>query len=318
MSRITTDLHEIVTALQAEDCVAIPTETVYGLAALASSPAAVAKVFSLKQRPLTHPLIVHVAEDFDITQLVTTVPDYAKSLMKAFWPGPLTLVLPRKPGKILDIVTAHQDTVAVRCPAHPLAQAVLSGVGAPLVAPSANPFGKVSPTTAAHVQEAFQDSDLLVLEGGRCRVGIESTIVAALSPTTYQLLRPGVIDEGQIKAIVAQEAKAGAGVSLRVSGQLPDHYQPLKPVRCFETIDALKDAYAQISYPVYVLSFSEDTCFEQGFLWPKNPAQVAYELYYQLRLADLAQVGEIWVELPPPLLAWQGVRDRLLKAGMKD
>lgn len=318
MSTITTDIAKAAAQLRLGECAAIPTETVYGLAALASNPAAIAKVFALKQRPLTHPLIVHVAANYDVSQLATDIPDFAKCLMERFWPGPLTLVLPRKPGKVLDMVTANQETVALRCPAHPIAQAVLEAVGEPLVAPSANPFGKTSPTTAKHVQESFKDVPLLILDGGRCQVGIESTIVSALSPDNYQILRPGVIDEDLIRQVISERVTKGISEAIRVSGQLKDHYQPHKPLRCFETFDALTLAYKQVSFPVYVLSFTASAWIKPGFLFPQDPKKAAYELYYQLRLADMCEGDEIWVELPPKLAIWQGIRDRLLKAARKE
>ena len=315
VSVITQDIKAVAAALKRGECVAIPTETVYGLAALASRADAIAKVFALKQRPLTHSLIVHVAASFDISTLTSVIPEYAKQLMDAFWPGPLTLVLPRRPGCVLDSVTGGQDTVALRSPAHPLAQAILEAVGEPLVAPSANPFGKVSPTTAQHVQDSFEDADLLILDGGRCEVGIESTIVSATDPHGYHILRPGLIDEVLLSQVLAQPVSQPSAFLPRVSGQLKDHYQPEKPLRCFETHEALMQAYQQTSNKPYVLSFS--TAFKPGFLLQNTPAKVAYELYYQLRLADALEIQEIWVELPPQTPVWQGVRDRLLKASKK-
>ncbi|MCX7115377.1 MAG: L-threonylcarbamoyladenylate synthase [Gammaproteobacteria bacterium] len=314
MSQVTTDIQLVVSRLREGGVAAIPTETVYGLAAVASQIEAVTQVFALKQRPMTHPLIVHVSPTFDVSQLVSFVSDDAACLMKHFWPGPLTLVFRRNPTTVLDVVTAAEPTVAIRCPAHPLAQQVLTALGEPLVAPSANRFGRVSPTTAQHVQNSFKDEPVLILDGGRCPLGIESTIVSVLEPQGYQLLRPGAIEEGLIQAQVTRQTQK-AGV-IKVSGGLKQHYQPRKPLYCFETLDALLTAYQGAKESIFVLAFESSFVFPPDYFYrlPSDPMQVAYELYYQLHLADVSDAASIFVQLPPAEARWAGVRDRVMKA----
>ena len=229
MSEITQDVAKAVATLQQGLPVALPTETVYGLAALAFNEEAVREVYKLKQRPLNHPLILHVAPEFDLNLWVTNISPKAKKLIKTFWPGPLTLVFKRK--QVLDCVTGGQDTVAVRCPLHPMTQKVLTCLGEPLVMPSANPFGKISPTTADHVAESFKDKDLLILDGGRCKLGIESTIVSALEDSVGHIMRKGAIEDEKIhQALKVKPVKASTE---RVPGQLAQHYQPQKKVFVF-------------------------------------------------------------------------------------
>lgn len=312
MSFITTDFEAAINALSSDEIVAIPTETVYGLAANARSDSALRQVFALKQRPLNHPLILHVAENANLDTWVKNIPDYAKILMQHFWPGPLTLVFEAREGALSPLITAGQNTVAIRCPKHPLVQKLLKRLPFPLAAPSANPFGKISPTTAAHVQQSFKDCPLLILDGGRCSLGIESTIVTALDPNYYQVLRQGVIDE-QMLASVLPGKQEGGYEGLAVPGRLAQHYQPNKHLYCFDYGDKKKlETFLQKEKAVYLLSFEQfDTTH---YHWADNPKAVAYELYYQLRLADASNASCIITELPPPLKKWHGVRERLLKA----
>lgn len=320
MTFLTTVIHQIdaaVDCLQRDDVVAIPTETVYGLAGNAESDVAIKKIFSMKNRPLSHPLIMHIAEGADIRQWVEYVPDYALKLMEAYWPGPLTLVFQGKPGKINPLVTGGQSTVAIRCPQHPMAQALLQRLAFPLVAPSANPFGKISPTTAEHVQQSFPDHDLLILDGGRCRVGIESSIVSAVDPGNYQILRHGVIDEQAICYVLNSQASTGEN-DLRVPGKMDSHYQPEKPLYCFDSLESLQ-IFCQRHPDAYVLSFHKDSHFnyQAGFQLPDNPGQLAYELYYQLRQADQSDASLIAMELPPGQAGWEGIIERVLKASTR-
>jgi L-threonylcarbamoyladenylate synthase len=304
---ITKNLNLILDQLNQGDVVAIPTETVYGLAADAYCESAIKKVFATKQRPSNHPLIMHVAASWDLSQWVTHIPDYAYALMEACWPGPLTLVLPLKPGSVSPLVTGGQDSIAIRAPAHPLAHELLLQLGKPLVAPSANPFGKISPTTAAHVQHSFPHDNFYVLDGGRCRIGVESTIVSALSPEGYQLLRPGMIHAQQLAAITSRHAiPPEAGI--RTPGQLASHYQPEKPVYYTQ----------QITTPpaeAYILSFSAHTPGPLSYQFPHESEHAAYELYYRLRLADQSSAKFILLELPPSGDEWLAVSERMIKAG---
>ncbi|MFC3909208.1 L-threonylcarbamoyladenylate synthase [Legionella dresdenensis] len=314
MSAITNDLAQAVTVLRNGGITAIPTETVYGLAGNAENEQAIRQIYALKNRPLNHPLIMHVARNWELDRWVSFIPDYARQLMAAFWPGPLTLVFQAKPGAVNPLVTGGQDTVAIRCPAHPAAQALLAEVAFPLVAPSANPFGKVSPTTAEHVQYSFSEQDLLILDGGRCPVGIESTIISALDPDHYQILRPGMIDERAIQAIITGELTPDNS-AIRVPGKLKSHYQPEKPLYCFDDYQQIQQ-FCQQNPDCYVLSFTKNRDFSHhlGFQLPVNADEMAYELYYQLRVADQSTATAIAIELPPASKEWEGVRERIIKA----
>lgn len=313
---ITKELGMAINLLRQGEIVAIPTETVYGLAGNANNDEAIKKIFALKNRPLNHPLIMHVAKEWDLTQWVDTIPDYAQTLINAFWPGPLTLVFNCKPNAVSPLVTGGQTTVAIRCPKHTIAQQLLTSVNFPLVAPSANPFGKISPTTAAHVQHSFRDKTLLILDGGRCSIGIESTIVDATNPLGYRILRHGMIDEHLIHAQLPNQCHE-ANNPIRVPGKLDNHYQPEKPLYCFEKHQQLED-FCRQEPNSYVLSFAKNTHFADhlGYELPLDPDQLAYELYFQLRRADESLAQLIAIELPPNEEAWQGIRERILKAGI--
>lgn len=314
MSSVTHDFNLLVSALKQGQVVAIPTETVYGLAAIASNESAVNQIYELKQRPRTHPLILHVHPDFDLTPWVTHISSTARRLMTAHWPGPLTLVFERRTEHVLDCVTGGNQTVAIRCPAHPLTQRLLKTLGEPLVAPSANPFGQISPTTAEHVKDSFPNASLLILDGGRCTLGIESTIVSVITDEFCQVLRPGAIDETRIYQFIGK--KRSAKLDIRVPGQLKQHYQPEKPLFAFEKLKHLTEAYVQHEKPSFVLAFHDLALFARSYFFhlPSNPHQVEFELYYQLRLADASNAHHILIELPPDLPAWRAIRDRLLKA----
>jgi len=317
MSTITTNKEEAITALTQEDVVAIPTETVYGLAANAENDLAVQKVFSLKQRPLNHPLILHIAKDRDVSAWASRIPEYAHQLMNAFWPGPLTLVFPSKPGKLSPLVTGGQTTLAIRCPDHPTTQSLLQALNFPLVAPSANPFGKISPTTSKHVQTSFANESLLILEGGRCRLGIESTIVSVTEDEGYQILRHGAIS-AQALANLLPDRRVADTNKIRVPGKLEYHYQPEKPLYCFENKAELLQ-FCRHNSQVFVLAFDADPAYDPAFYYqlPRQPEALAFELYYQLRLADQSLAKVLAIELPPDEEAWAGIRERLVKASFK-
>ncbi len=318
MSFITTDVDLAVLALKEGTLVAIPTETVYGLAAHAKNEEAIKKIYQLKNRPLDHPVIMHVAENCDLGQWLSFIPDYAQRLMDHFWPGPLTLVMKTKPGTVSPLITGGQDTVAIRCPKHPIAQTILNQLGAPLVAPSANPFGKISPTTAKHVQQSFKHEELLIVDGGRCSVGIESTIISAVDPNHYQLLRAGLIGEKELQGVGASKGDC-SNSTLKVPGKLERHYQPEKPLYCFEHLDALSSFCKQKTATVYVISFTKLPLAnpQLAYQLPKEPTEAAFELYYQLRQADESNACCIAMELPPEEPCWQALRERLVKASYR-
>lgn len=318
MSTITTNIELAKSCLKQGNLVAIPTETVYGLAGNAEDETAIRKIYALKNRPLNHPLIMHVAHHWNLTRWVSSLPDYAQTLINHFWPGPLTLVLNANMTNVSPLITGGQDTIALRCPKHPIAETLLTELNFPLVAPSANPFGKISPTTAEHVRDSFINADLLILDGGRCPVGIESTIIAATDSNHYQILRHGVISEQEISTILPDRALADNN-SIRAPGKLASHYQPEKPLYCFADTAAIEQFCQQASAPVYVISFQHFTHWPADLYYkmPTTPDKAAFELYYQLRRADQSEAASIAIELPPENDGWQGIRERILKAGYR-
>lgn len=316
MPIITKNINNAVLDLEAGRPVAIPTETVYGLAAMINKEKAIKAVFAMKDRPLSHPLIVHVAADWDLNDFVEDIPDYAHQLIKKFWPGPLTLVLKAKPDMINPLITGGQSTVAMRCPAHPMAQKLLQRLDYPIVAPSANPFGKISPTTAQHVKQSFKDKNLTILDGGRCTIGIESTIVDATHPENYQILRHGLIDETAIAEVISNHCAKGEN-SIKVPGKLDSHYQPQKSLYYFEHYDTLAKFCQKREGDVYAIASQHPAGVDIQHFHPLSavPEKAAYDLYYQLREADESNAICIAIELPPDTSKWQGVRERILKAG---
>ena len=319
-------------ALAAGDLLGLPTETVYGLAADASSDTAVAKIFHAKGRPSNHPLIVHIASgNAGVAHFAAEVPPFAQALMDAFWPGPLTLILPRRVG-VGAAAAGGQDSIGLRCPAHPVAQAVLQACAAlgvaGLAAPSANQFGRVSPTTAAHVQTEF-GADLLVLDGGPCTMGIESTIVDCTRGVPV-LLRPGSIGRDQIEQACGQPLRDKDAVANapRASGTLEAHYAPTAKVRLM-TAAALQTALDLLGQADKSLDGTAATIgvYARKPLhsrsaqvvcrpMPLDAATAAQELFAALRDFDTLGVRLIWIETPPDTPAWEGVRDRLQRASV--
>jgi L-threonylcarbamoyladenylate synthase len=292
------------------DLVAIPTETVYGLGADAANPEAVAKIFALKGRPADHPLIVHLAKDARLDDWAIDIPDAARKLAAAFWPGPLTLIL-KKSMRIPANVTGGQDSVGLRCPAHPLALELLeqfSKVGSGIIAaPSANKFGHVSPTTAAHVQSEFGPG-LLVLDGGPCPVGIESTILD-LSRGMPVLLRPGAITREQIAEVIGAVPRNPDAAAPRASGTLESHYAPRTPLRLVDEADPspASAVLARRTPPPGMVA-------SDWIAAPVDAKGYAHDLYASLRALDASGAVEILVERPPSTSEWDGVNDRLMRA----
>lgn len=317
MSSITQDIDYISKLLQQGEIAAIPTETVYGLAGNAENETAVRKIYALKNRPLHHPLILHVAEDVDLSRWVHSISNEAQKLIKAFWPGPLTLIFSNITSNVHPIITGGQSTLAIRCPNHPIAQQLLKSLPFPLVAPSANPFGKISPTTAEHVRNSFLDHPLPILDGGRCRLGIESTIVAIMESGEYQILRQGALDAEQLAQVIQKKSTASTETTIRTPGRLAAHYQPTKPLYYFESLEAMQQLAQRHGSTSFILSFKKEELFANlpGYQLPHSPQQLAYELYYQLRRADESQAQYLFIELPPNTQAWQAIRERIMKAG---
>jgi L-threonylcarbamoyladenylate synthase len=299
-------------ALRRGALVGFPTETVYGLGADASSREAVARLYAAKCRPADHPVIVHLASAEQAFAWARDVPEAARKLAAKFWPGPLTLVLKRSQ-KAGDFVTGGQDTVGVRVPAHPLAQELLRAFGGGIAAPSANRFGAISATTAAHVREDLGKDVELVLDGGPSEVGIESTIVD-LSGEGAVLLRPGRISRLQLEQVLGalvQEKRADAP---RHSGGLERHYAPRTPARLVPSHE-LDREISRLRDKVAVLAFSRpDERVDYWLRMPREPLGYAQRLYAALRELDGAGCESILIEAPPETPEWAGVRDRLVRA----
>ncbi|HLT31362.1 MAG TPA: L-threonylcarbamoyladenylate synthase [Myxococcaceae bacterium] len=307
-------LAEAVACLARGGLVAIPTETVYGLAADASNELAVRRIFAAKQRPATHPLIVHLAGVEQLPRWAREIPPVALQLAGAFWPGPLTLVLPRTT-LATDAITGGQDTVALRVPDHPLTLALLKAFDGGLVAPSANRFGRVSPTTAAHVAEELGDAVELILDGGPCRVGLESTILD-LTGATPEVLRPGGTSLTALAEVLGFEPRVRQGGSVRVSGTLESHYAPRAGVMLCapEALEETLRKAQTTGQQVMVLSPSRP---EGATLWrelPADPEQAAPVLYQRLREVDASGAGVAVISLPSPEGLGLAVRDRLRRA----
>lgn len=302
---------EAIKLLQRGDVVAIPTETVYGLAADARNESAIAKIYATKQRPANNPLIVHIASAANVTEWASEFPPLAQQLAQAFWPGPLTLVLPAR-AEVSQIVRAGEPSVALRVPAHPVALALLNDSGLGLAAPSANKYTQLSPTTAEHVASGLGD-DIPVLEGGPCQVGIESTIVS-VHGDEWQLLRPGMIEAAAIATIAGKPATQQATQTPKVPGQHLLHYSPRTPCLLFASTSAML-RYAQTRPAAAALLFGDaEQITTKDVYLPNDPALAAEQLYAALHTLDAAQADVILIESPPATPAWDALRDRLQRA----
>ncbi len=313
-------IHLAARLLAAGELVAFPTETVYGLGARADDDASVARVFAAKGRPADHPLIVHVADAGAARSFSSGLGDAAERLIAKFWPGPLTVIVPRRAG-IATAAAGGQDSIGLRMPAHPVAHALLRealalGV-AGVAAPSANRFGRVSPTTAAHVEQEFGPA-LTVLDGGACAVGIESAIVDC-TRAAPALLRPGPLSRQALEAVLGQPLAAPDAASPRASGTLASHYAPTAPVRLFDAVALGHRLQSGPPETGGVVGVYSRLALAAGPGWSIRPMPVdavaaAQELFAVLREFDAAGVTAIWVERPPPGPEWDGVRDRLQRA----
>ena len=316
--------------LRAGEVVAVPTETVYGLAANALDPVAVGRIYALKGRPAHNPIIVHVASAVMARGCASQWPDLANALGSAFWPGPLTLVVPRSTA-IPDVVTAGGATVGVRWPQHPFMQAVIRACGFPLAAPSANLANRLSPTNAHHVQQQLGDALPLIVDGGDCNVGIESTVVDVTGPSPV-ILRPGMITEPEIRAVAAGLPRCGdtgvevASGALRSPGLLARHYSPRTPLVLWTWQDEadLTRQLARLGVlpsEVCVLVHTripDSGRYPQVMLIPDDPEAFARALYGELHRCDESGVKLIVVEALPESPAWAGIADRLRRAATPD
>ena len=312
-------LTDAIALLKRGEVVAIPTETVYGLAADASNDLALKKIYAVKQRPANNPLIVHIADIHQVMDYADEFPPLANKLAQAFWPGPLTLVLKSKP-MVSTIVRANAPTVALRVPSHPLTLQLLTQSGLALAAPSANRYTQLSPTTAAHVESSLGE-DIPVVDGGACQVGIESTIVS-VEGDNWQLLRHGMIAAAQIEAIAGKPAVQQPIETPKAPGQHLLHYSPNTATLLFQDRAALL-AYAKLHHNCAALLIGdalETPIFSDGFdiTLSNQPEQVAEHLYEALHQLDQLQASVILIQLPPATAAWAAISDRLTRAGYRE
>jgi L-threonylcarbamoyladenylate synthase len=312
-----TDVRRAVSALRRGRLIALPTETVYGLGADASNPAAVARIFAAKGRPASHPLIVHLHRASQLSTWAQRVPLAAWELAEAFWPGPLTMILPRTPA-VPDAVTGGIDTVALRVPAHPLALRVLEEFGGGIAAPSANRHKQVSPTTAQDVREELGDKVDVLLDGGPCRVGIESTIVD-LSTGGLRVLRPGAIEVDELQRITGLAVDETIEASLRCPGRMELHYAPhalVVPVSIEQVPHEIAQHVAR-GARVAVLSAHRGPAWPGHIPWlplGTSPTEQAQQLYQRLREADRMQLEVLIVVAPIDTGLGRALRDRLWRA----
>ena len=329
----TESIDRAVALLNAGHLIGLPTETVYGLAADADNPEAVRKIFAAKGRPADHPLIVHLGADDLLSAYATDIPDAAWALAEAFWPGPLTLILKKAPS-VPDIVTGGQDTVGIRIPGHPVALTLLRALaesrrqagksGGGLAAPSANRFGRISPTSAQHVADELGDAVALILDGGDCRVGIESTIVD-LSRGAPVILRPGAISTEQLSLVLGEAIGTRASMTEdvpRVSGSLASHYAPQTPMQIVAS-DVIERALQGTGRCAAIVRMGVD--LEASLLQRPDvivladqPAAYAHAFYRVLRELDARGYARILVQALPEGTDWLAVQDRLGRAAHRD
>lgn len=327
-SNLTAEQQDQITAaaqiLREGGTVAFPTETVYGLGADVTNPDAINKIYQIKQRPIDHPLIVHIGDVSHLDTWAQAIPDSAWQLASYFWPGPLTLILQRS-RHIPDSVTGGQDTVGLRIPAHPVALALLDALGPKkaLAAPSANRFGRISPTTAAHVQEELGTAVDMILDGGACEVGLESTIIS-FHDQSPKILRPGGIAVSALESVLGSPVMLAHSTSqtIRTSGSLPAHYAPATPLRIYSTKHLWDRALALTAqgFRVLVMTWSDvgqsrpsDQSIEQ-FSMPADPIIYGQQLYAKLRQFDQAAFDYMIIEAPPDHPSWLAITDRLQRA----
>lgn len=308
------DVEAAVAALRRGEVIGLPTETVYGLAADATNVEAVRRIFALKGRPADHPLIVHIADASGLPTWTTGASPLALRLAEAFWPGPLTMILPRS-ARVPEVVTGGQDTVGLRCPDHPVALAVLREFGGGLAAPSANRFGRISPTSAAHVREEFPRGVDIILDGGDCEIGIESTIID-LSSGEQRILRPGRISAARIEAVIGPVAQDRSEHSPRASGTLEAHYAPRTPLLMLPRVALEKEAREQgaLGKRVAILGVGTIPKGSNGLALPEDAESFAHGLYAALRQLDASGQQLLLVERPPEDPNWDAVHDRLRRA----
>ncbi len=311
------EIESAVQALRDGELVAFATETVYGLGANAQNPAAVAKIFEAKGRPPNHPVIVHLDSPRFLHRWVREVPEVAMRLAERFWPGPFTMVMPRA-ANVHDVITGGQDTIAIRVPAHPMAQQLLTAFGGGIAAPSANRYGRLSPTRAEHVREELGDAVRVILDGGECQIGLESTIVS-FEGDGVRLLRPGSVTATQISAVVGELFSGDGRPVPRVPGSPPTHYAPTTHMTIVPAgeIDAQADAASSGGRRVAVLAQRLPLRAHKYATWinaGRRPENYGRDLYANLRTLDKAGCRRILVQGVPDGERWDAIRDRLVHA----
>ncbi|MDL0431699.1 L-threonylcarbamoyladenylate synthase [Marinobacter sp. TBZ242] len=311
------DVEHAASLLRQGHIIAIPTETVYGLAADAGNPAAIKKVFEAKQRPIGHPLIVHLSDPERIHQWVDRVPDFVWPLIEEYWPGPLTILLPKKYG-VSDFITGGQPGVALRMPAHPVALETLRLLGGDIVAPSANPYGRISPTSASHVLRGMAGRIRAVLDGGNCSVGIESTILD-LTGEVPSIARPGVIGRSELERFLGMSFPDHAPAKRAVPGNVKHHYQPVTPTigvppeRFPEALPELTGNTGRTGV-IWWQSPPPESAVTESIRLGDNPEDYARMLYTAMHAMDQADLARIIIELPPKTEPWLAIHDRLGRA----
>jgi L-threonylcarbamoyladenylate synthase len=310
-----TEIEEAVEALRAGDLVVFPTETVYGLGANAADPAAVRKIFEVKGRPADHPVIVHLDNPRYLHRWVSEVPPVAEQLAAKFWPGPLTLILP-KAENVNDIVTGGQNSIGIRVPSHPIAQQLLNAFGGGIAAPSANRYGRLSPTNPEHVRDELGSAVQVILDGGDSPIGLESTIVSCLD-NVARLLRPGYITRSQIEQVVG--TLSVDGVAPRVPGDRILHYAPSTPLEIVSSdfLEARAGEVVARQEKIAVLAMRPPLHTQRHMTWinaGKKPEAYAHNLYSHLRTLDRAGCVRILVQDLPQDERWAAILDRLQRA----
>lgn len=301
--------------------VAVPTETVYGLAADAGNPAAVAKIFTAKGRPANHPLIVHIAQPDEMGNWAEQIPAAAYTLAAQFWPGPLTLLL-KKAAHVDAIVTGGQPNIALRIPAHPVMQTLLQMTKLGLAAPSANPYQQVSPTQAKHVVDGLSGKIDAIIDGGSCAIGMESTILD-LTQSEPRILRNGPITAEAIARVLGCDVAQPQQHDIAISGNKQQHYQPRKPLHLFST-EQLVGCLDQSHQPIALVAYSEQlkslaAKHPNLIYYPASPEKNSYAraLYSTLHELDKLEIDAIWIERPPQTPEWNDVNDRLERAACR-
>ncbi|CAB4748565.1 MAG: threonylcarbamoyl-AMP synthase [Actinobacteria bacterium] len=299
---LSTSIELAIDNLRNDLLIGLPTETVYGLAALASHPKAISKIFQVKARPTNHPLILHIADYQQLEKWAKDIPQYARNICKHFWPGPLTVILMRTEN-VCDEITGDRETVAIRIPNHKVALSLLNSLNDGLVAPSANRFGKVSPTSAKHVIDDLGDDVSLVLDGGNCEIGVESTIIDC-SSSRPQILRSGAISIIELEEIGKIKIAQSDGIS-RASGMLEKHYAPNCQVELVDSSQQALQRFDEISaqgLAVEIVDFYDDL------------EMYAKQLYARLRQADERKIHTVLAVMPSKGGLGDAIRDRLIKA----